>query len=293
MIEVYLFHVMFALQILVLSVLYPRQLIQRINQGLARYPAGDFPQLYPEGEEATLRELGQYQRGYWLLNQLIAGLGLLLLGLLFGYMRKAGWDDGPVVTAVGLYFILQLVPMLLFAWFTLRGNSYLRNVMQGEKRKAVLQRRGLFDFVSPAVVFITLLCYPAFIVMVLYFRRDPIPEFKSYVFMLTISLVYVWNAFWIYRTLYGRRSNPLQSNEERLHEIGTGVKISVYSCLACVLFFMLKFALVLLDRQSVEPLALSCFFVSIALMCYQTLKMPPDATAPNGLHTGSAHKYEI
>jgi hypothetical protein len=289
MIEVYLFHLMFALQILLLSVFYPRRLIWRMRIYLEKYPSREFPQLYPQGEEATLQELGQYQRKYLLLNHGIAALGLLMGGFFFNYMRNADWDDGPVEAAVGLYFMLQMVPMLLFGWFSARGNSYLRKVMQGERRKAVLQRRGLFDFVSPAVVVLTLLCYPAFIALVLYVQRDPFPGFAgTYVNVAAITFVYAWNGFWIYRMLYGRKSNPLQSNEERLHEINAGVKICVYSCLTCVLFFMLNFSLVLLDRQSVEPLAMCTFFVIISLMIYRALAVAPGAGSANGMHTGAA-----
>jgi len=290
MIEVYLFHLMFALQILLLSVLYPSRLIRRMRAGLEKYPYREFPQLYPKGEEASLHELAQYQRRYLLLNRVIAVLGLLLLGYLFNYMRKADWDDGLVETAVGLYFMLQCVPMLLFAWFSLRGNSYLRTVMQGEKRKAVLQRRGLFDFVSPAMVILTALCYPAFIALVLYVQRDPFEGFAgSTVNVLAITLVYAWNGFWIYRILYSRKSNPLQTNEDRLHEIDMGVKGCVYTCLACVLFFMLNFTLVIMYRQSVEPLAMSTFFVVIAVMIYRAMAMAPGTGSPNSMHTGTAH----
>ncbi len=66
-------------------------------------------------------------------------------------------------------------------------------------------------------------------------------------------------AFCVYTTLYGRKSNPLQTNEDRMRTIGLVVKICVYSCIAFVAFPSLNFTLVLLDMQRWEPFALSGF----------------------------------
>jgi hypothetical protein len=289
MIEVYLFYVVFAVQIVLQSVLIPNRLLRRIREGLVRYPAREFPQLYPGGEEETLRKLGRYLRWYVLLNGAITVAGLVLLGRLFVYMQSADWDDGPVETAIAVYFVLQMVPMLLFAFVAARSNSYLKNVMQGEKRKAVLQRRGLFDFVSPAVVLLTALCYPAFVALVFYIQRDPFPGFAGgYVNIGWISFLYAWTGFWVYRFLYGRKSNPLLSNQDRLQEIAVGVRISVYSCLAGALFLMLNFSLVLLDRQSMEPLAMSCFFIICSWFGYQGIKPATGPTVLNGPSTSVA-----
>lgn len=288
MIEVYLFHAVFLLQIAMQSLLIPRRLLWRIRETLARYPASAFPQMYPEGEEASLHKLDRYLRVYVWMNGIIGVLGLLVLGRLFAYMQDAAWDDGPVELGAAAYFLLQLVPMLLVALVSVRGNNYLRAMMRGEKRKAVLQRRGLFDFVSPAIVAVTALCYPLAFALVFYIQRNPFPGFGGYLNIVFISFLYAWSGFWMYRALYGRKSNPLQSNEDRLQEVTITVKSCVYSCLAGTLFMMLTLLLALLDKQSLGPLAMTCLFSFFSVMCYRGMRPAAHPVAVPEPRAGTA-----
>lgn len=59
----------------------------------------------------------------------------------------------------------------------------------------MLQRRGLFDFVSPFIVFLMVLCYFLFIALVIY-----IPGFAGYPIIAVISLLYGLAAFGVYRS---------------------------------------------------------------------------------------------
>lgn len=271
MIEVYAFYAVFFLQLLLMSILQPWRVAQRVRQGMARYPAQDYPQLYPDGEETTVREQTRYLRGYLLLNSLIATVGLVLLAWLFTRMQRMqqGQYDVAVTIVIVLYYMLQLVPILLFQVVVAWKNSYLRKVMQSEKRTAVLQPRRLFDFVSPVIVLLTLLCYPAFVALVFYTRHVfPHRAASDEVLIAGISLYYAMCGLGIYRTLYGRKSNPLQSNQDRIHEISVGVKTCVYGALAVVLYFMVNQVVVVLDRQGMELLALSCHFVIVGLLVH-------------------------
>jgi hypothetical protein len=262
MLEVYLFAAMFAVQILILSILHPNRLTRRIRAEMARYPADSFPQLYPNNTDDIGSKLVFYSR----LNRTIALLGLILLGALFYYMQQPGWDDGPVEAMVSLYFMLQVFPFCLASWSVAHFNKQLRNALQTEKRKATLQRRGLFDFVSPFIVFLTLLCYPLFAVLVIYIQQNPFPGFAGPVNIVLITALYAMTACCVYWSLYRKKSNPLQTNEDRLRQIEVAVKILIYSCLAGVVFLSLNFTLVLLDLQRFEPLALSLFCVIFAVL---------------------------
>ena len=53
-----------------------------------------------------------------------------------------------------------------------------RSLPEG-KRKAILQRRGLFDFVSPFIVFLAVLSYFLFAAFVIYIRQHPFPGFPA------------------------------------------------------------------------------------------------------------------
>jgi amino acid transporter len=143
------------------------------------------------------------------------------------------------------------------------------------KRKATLQRRGLFDFVSPFTIVLAVLSYLMFAVAVFSLPRSPFPGFASVVSIVSITLVYALNAFVVYAVLYGKRPNRFETPENRARTMSLTVKSSVYSCIACVAFLSLNFTLTLLDWQRWEPFALSAFFVITALLSLMGMIAPP------------------
>jgi len=263
MFEVYAFLAMFTAQIVVFTVLHPMKLIGRVRARLTRYPAERFPQLYPHGSEGVERQLTVHR----LLNASIAVAGVGLLAWFFSYMRRPDWDDGPVETLVSLFFALQLIPVMLFMLATARTNKVLRRSFREETRKAVFERRSVFDFVSPFVVFVTLLCYPLFVAFVIYLEQNPFPGFAgAYVNIGVVTALYAVTALCVYASLYGKKVNPLQTHADRMRTIDVAVKVCIYSCLAIVAFLSLNFSLVTFDLQHWEPLAHSAFLVIFALL---------------------------
>jgi hypothetical protein len=258
MIEVYAFLAAFTVQILVVSVLYPAWFIRYVRVQATRLPAERLAQLYPGVDlgHAQERFLNQYRA----LNTGIAVLGLLLLVWLFSYMRRPDWDDGPVEVLVAVYFfVAQMLPLGLLAWLGVRFNMKHKRSLPEGKRKAILQRRGLFDFVSPFVVFLAVLSYFLFAAFVMYVRQHPFPGFAGLLNIGIVTLVYAFQAIFVYTMLYGRNRNPFETHAGRLHTIGLAVKSSVYSCIVIVVYLSLNFSLGLLDLQRWEPFALSVF----------------------------------
>src|SRR6185436_326908 len=175
MIEVYLFLAMFPLQILGMSVLYPVRFTRLIRTGQKNFPAERLAELYPGVDvgEAHGRFLARYRAA----NTVIAVLGLLLLGWFIRYMQRPNWDEGAVGGMVFGYCLLQYSPFILIVWFTTRFNKVHRRLLPEAKRKAILQRRGLFDFVSPFTVLLAILAYLQFVAVMFYVARHPPPEF--------------------------------------------------------------------------------------------------------------------
>jgi hypothetical protein len=267
MLEVYSFAAMFAAQILILSILFPARLTRQLRAEVARYTADGLPQLHFVGGKLVF---------YRWLNTAIALLGLALLGGLFRYMQQPDWDDGPVETLAGVYAMVQFLPFCVAAWWGADFNKQIRNAFKNEKRTATLQRRELFDFVSPFVVFLWLLAYPLFLALVFYVQQDPFPGFAGPVVNVGfITALYALTALCVYWCLYGMKTIPLQTNEDRLRQIEMLVRILIYSCLSCVVFLSLNFTLVLQDMQRFEPAALSLYFVLCAVMLFTALCSRP------------------
>jgi hypothetical protein len=274
MIEAYAFLAAFTIQILTMSVLYPAWFIRYVRMQMARFPAERLAQMYPGVDLG--RAMERFLTRYRALTASSAVLGLVLLGWLFSYMRRPDWDDGPVEALVSVYFFAaQMLPLFLLVWFGVRFNRAHKRPLPEPKRTAVLQRRGLFDFISPFVVSLAVLSYLLFVAFVIYLLRHPFTGFAGLVSIGVVTLVYALNAFVVYLMLYGKKGNPFETHEGRLRTIGLAVKSSVYSCIVIVVYLSLNFSLVMLDLQRWEPFALSIFFVIIALLASMGFAVPP------------------
>jgi hypothetical protein len=274
MIEAYAFLAMFTVQILAMSVLYPNWFSRYCRRQVASMGAERVAQLYPGVDVGLAVE--RFLTRYRTLNMCLAVLGLLLLGWLFSYLRRPDWDDGPVNMLVTAYFLLQtLVPLGFLIFSGVRFNKAYKQPVQEAKRKATLQRRGLFDFVSPFTVCIAALSYLLFAALVLVIRQSPFPGFAGIVNIVAITMVYVLNGFVVYAVLYGKKPNPFETHEGRVRTMSLTVRSSVYSCIACVAFLSLNFTLALLDWQRWEPFAMSAFFVITALLSLMGMIAPP------------------
>lgn len=265
MIEANALLAVFTLQILTMSVLYPAWFIRYLRLQATSIPAGRLAQLYPGVDLGLARE--RFLTRYRALNTGIAVFGLLLLGWLFSYVRRSDWGDRPVEVLIGVYFLVQaLLPLSLVIRHGVRFNKLRKSPLLEGRRKAILQRRGLFDFVSPFMVVLAVLSYVLFVAFVIYIQRHPFPGFAGLTSIGVITLVYALQIYVVYAVLYGKKPNPFETHAGRVHTIGLVVKSCVYSCIACVVFFSLNFTLPLLDLQRWEPFALSVFLVIIALL---------------------------
>jgi hypothetical protein len=285
MIEAYAFLAAFTVQILAMSVLHPIWLSRHVLAKAQDFPVERFRQLYPDVDHDTT--LHRYLKLYRRLNTVITLLGLLLWSWLFNYLQRADWDDGPVEALVGVYFMLQMLPNLVFAFFALKYNQLLKRLLEG-KRTAVLQRRALFDFVSPLAVFLAVLSYFLFVAYVLYIAQNPFPGFAGPLVNISlITLVYALEGIAVYKMLYGKKG-PFQTHEARMHTISMGVKACVYICIAVVVHGSINFTLVLLDLQRWEPFAQSVFFVFTALLTFMVFTGLPRRPEANGLGASPA-----
>ena len=225
MIEVYAFLAAFTVQILVLSVLHPAWFIRYFRAKAASLPAERLAQLYPGVDFSLARE--RFLTHYRAMTTGIAVLGVLLLGWLFSYMRRPGWDDDTVKAWVTVYFLAaQMLPLFRLVWLGVRFNKEHKLSLPDGKRTAVLQRRGLFDFVSPFIVFLAVLVYFLFAAFALYVEQHPFPGYAGAFFKIGgVTGAYALLALCVYAALYLTRKNPFETHADRMHTIETGSEV--------------------------------------------------------------------
>jgi len=275
MIEVYAFLAMFTLQILAFSVLFPARLIKYARVKDAEFPDAVFEKLYPGIDRQVASE--RFWTRFRIAHMVIAVLGLVLLGWLLGNAQILGQAKATLFPV--FYFLLQVSPMIFLAFYGFRQIKVLRPSLQERKRTAVLQRRGLFDFVSPLRVFLEAsiyLLFVAFMFYLMYIAKDPIPKFIGYQMLGAVTFGFVLQACWLYWRMYGRKV-PLETNAERLRTTGLQAKGSVFGTLLTVVLVGLVLTLPRLGLQGWLPFTLSTFFVIVSLQFFRSLNLASAA----------------
>jgi hypothetical protein len=275
MIEAYAFLAAFAVQILAGSVLYPAGLIRYVRGWARNFGSESFAQLYPGVDYS--RWVERFVTGYRAANIVIAVLGMLLLGWLLTLIRHADWAN-EFSNASVVYFLLQMSPLVLLGLYGVaRCYKVLVRPSQEAKRKAILKRRGLSDFVSPFIVSFAVLSYFLFVVYAInldlrVYHNTSLSK-HCLLSIGSVTLVYALNAFIIYKYLYGRK-NPLVTHEGRAHTIGVTVKVGVYGSIGIAWFTSVFGTLGQPGLQEWRPFALTVFFVITTLLCLISVTAP-------------------
>jgi hypothetical protein len=255
MIPTYAFLTAFAVQILVVSVLHPGWVAR-----WARAKA-EVQFLGWDG-----KSIARFLRLYRVVNTGIAVLGLVLLNWLFNDTQSPHWDIRPVMRLLAGYSVMQGLPFVLVSLIASWGKKKaLTRSPPTVKRTASLQRRGLFDIASPFTVFLAVLAYFLFAAFVISVQQRPFPGFAGYRLLGIVTLVFAWNAFFIYWAMYRRKRWPLETRADRMQAVEVQVKVILYTSIAVIVFLSLTVALPLLHLWRWVPFATSVYFLTIIL----------------------------
>lgn len=269
MFEMYGFIAAFAAQVLFFSVLGPLRLVDGLRAQIAQFIAERAPVIDTSAAARVDRRLRLLQR----LGLGTAVVGVLLLVAMIRYMLRPDWTDGPLEVVVPVYFLVQVLPTFLAVVTAARFHEVLKRALPAEKRKALLQRRGLFDFVPRSAVALAILVYALHIALLAYVERNPFPHFAG---LLTnaalVTLLYAVMAAGIYVTIRKMGASPLQGREERMRSASIAVQVGVYSCIVGVANISMNMALILLDEQRWEPAFGSIGLIALGLLSRLALR---------------------
>jgi hypothetical protein len=267
MIEAYAFLVIFAVQIVLGSVVFPERLIRFFRRWSREFSSDRFTQMYSEADYD--RWVARFAVAMRVANAAIAVFGLVLLGWFYTLVPQPDWAARVKIPQV-VFIFAQFVPLLaLTVYSVLKHFKTLMQPSQGVKRTAILQRRRLFDFVSPFAVWFAVLTYVGFVALGIYMDleiyRNANLSRSFYIAFAALTAAYALNGFVIYKYLYGRK-NPLVSHEGRVHSIGVNVKGAVYGSIATAWFFLLMGLIGQPHLKAWQPFGLSLFIVAIGFL---------------------------
>lgn len=289
MIEAYALLAALTVQILVVSVLQPVWYTRYARAKGAKY----FADVGNAGiYSGILRIRGErFLALYRGVNMVIALVLLGLLAWLSGHILRPDWDIALGRRAIAFSSLLQLTPLFLVCltefWVHKRAVAL---TPPEPKRTASLQRRGLFDFVSPQAVFLAALLYVLFAAAMVWFWLNPYPDFNYPLRPLqSITFVYVFNAVLAYWILYGKRNAPLETRAGRMRENAVAIPIMVYACIVVIVFTSITVTLrEFLHMDRWIPFGGSVFLVLVVLMSTRAMRVAEAPRDGEGLSPSPA-----
>jgi hypothetical protein len=262
--EAILFFFVFLSQVVLISGVYPRRIVNHMRRVLEKYPPSTHPKLYPLPVEYYERRLRNFAR----LNLAVVVAGLLIIvGLIVGTF--GGEWDGAIVTpwsTSGEWDAAIVTPFLLvqvagIVYLALSGRKHDKAMAQAAPprvRTTELRPRKLFDFISPAMLIASALINVAFIAFVLYYRRFEFPWFTAAGNIIAVTAMNLVLAACVGVALRARRFDFYQAHQDRLAFItlitGLAVMLSIAIPVATTVLLLVK---LLAGPDFLEPVVAS------------------------------------
>jgi hypothetical protein len=281
MIETYAFFAAFVLQIIALSVLQPIWFAGIWHKEAAVFPA----ELQSALHERILRHLPRLRAVEWG----IAVFGFAVLGAFIFFVPFQAWDD-----FARFYLMFQLTPMFVATLVFYRALKEIGRTPPEAKRKAVMQRRGLFDFVSPIAVGIAVVSYFLYVAYLFYIARNPFDGFAGVgVNIIGMTLTYLVSAVVVWRALYGKRTHLYETHEGRINGMHLAVRMMVYMSIFSVVGMSMDMTIKFLELDRWIPFMSCAGMAVLPVLFYLSFKVPPRGpgegdTDPQGQPTPQA-----
>lgn len=247
-------------QVWLLSYFYPKQIVKRINYVLTHCPEHEFPKLYP----VPSKRINTIKNIYLVVNWLFVFFGL---GLIFYYAYVVTdfkqylniLDDLPL-----LFGIVQFLPLFILEILGHKHLKLMRKQYSQSNRKAALQPRRVFNFVSPYHVGLVVFTYIIFIFFELYlsdftFNRD------ASIKIATVTLVNVLFTILAMANLYGKKRDPYQDEHERNKQTAFVFTSFVFISIFMTIYLMMHSWVNVYELNYVEILINSLYFQVLAL----------------------------
>ena len=265
MTEHQLFYLVFLGQVLLISYILPRRVLQRMRHVVSTYPRAEYPRLYPVSHDRVERA----QLAFRNLNllALVVGLALFAAGVLRPGKDMLGWDTLSVMT---LYLMLQLSPLTIA---TRPGFTYFNPLRKRDtrtKRTADLAPRRLTHFVAPLAV---ALAFGLYIFFILAVNQLDYPWFGGYWNIAGITLINLMVTAGITYSLLARNRDPYQATADRRRQIGFVVRLAVFTSFAATLSVMLSIILAMLELRPYIPVSNSLYFMLLAAVCFRQFRI--------------------
>jgi hypothetical protein len=270
--EAIAFFVVFLCQVLLISWFFPRQIVSRIRYVLKNFPPSTHPKMYARPVEHYER----FVRNFVRLNRAMVVAGLLIIvGLILGTFGT-GWNGAIVApwSTSGEWDAAIVVPFFLMQWVAIAyleisGSRHFKRLAKAPPprvRTTQLRRRGLVDFVSPAMLAVAAVTYVGFVAFILYYERFGFEWFWPNTSIALITAMYLGLGATIAMTVYGRWPDHHQAQRDRLDLTKRLVWRLLAFIIATPLLIVTQLIIKLYDPDFLEPVIASVWVQVAALL---------------------------
>lgn len=258
-------------QIILISIIIPIGIKQRINNLMGEHPPSEFPKLYPVSIETIKYTISTFN----ILNGLmiLIGAAVLAVTMFTGSEELLNWDTQSVLT---IYFSMQYIPFIFLGTSGLKYHQMMRQVNQKPQRSAQLKRRNVFDYASTLMVTTAAFTFLIYVMTVIYVEQNPFPGFVGYWNILFVTLLNLFYFIMIQRLIGGKKIDPHQAHEDRMNQISLVVKLLVLASIACNVFLTTNLVLSTMDLRHIGDIIQSLYFSLIAIMASQITIYEPE-----------------
>lgn len=257
----YVFYLVFALQIVLLSYYYPKKISERMKQVMEKYPPATHPKLYPQ---SAAQQQSANNKFIWV-SRVILSLGLILAALLFYALEQNITSTAKMALVPLVFGLVQAIPYLMIEIISSRHLKLMRQLNTKVTRQAELAPRQLFSFIEPYKVFSAVALFLLCIGSVAYFEQFKLTA-DLLVLLVTMLLSNGLFVVLTLKLLYGKKLDPYQSNADRSKIITASVNSFVFTSVLISVYLGLNRSVDVFGLQDIEIIFNSLYWQLVALM---------------------------
>lgn len=261
----FLLYAVFISQIFIISYWLPLKLKKRANEIMVKCPPEKYPKLYPFSHQEIVNKVNQLM----LLTYagLTVGILIVMHGLYYKTDEMLGWDSQSVIM---IFYVIQVIPLAFLALFSERYFKKMRSKNRVSIRTAQLAPRRLTSYASKWLIGLAITVYVLFVILVAVISEYPFDGFAGYVNVFGVTLLNGFFALIIYKYVYGKKTDPHQSDEDRFQKTSRVVKLMLFSSIAATVSISIHFLLSTFDLRHLNDVVASIYYQIIMLVMILT-----------------------
>lgn len=253
-----LFLLVFISQISMISFYYPRKLIRLAKSVSSRTRNSD--------EVGTRKHSDSATQSYAVSNYVLIATGLILITLFVSL--DVFKSTTAVLLAVGIFFFLQLSPLVILLMSGLLSNLNLAASQRGQRSGKPLSSSKLFDFVSPLLVGVACILFFTYLIIELgQWTGDWNTQLLKIVIFVGSNLFF---AAMIARNLYVLRRSNAEEGIKRHEDLKKVVPTLICISIGLSIYFFAKQLLFDFDLHQLRPVMMSAFLQLLAILSFNS-----------------------